>query len=483
MDYKGIAQETLAALGGKENVAAAAHCATRLRLVLNDESIVDQAKLDSMEAVKGTFSTGGQFQIIFGSGTVNSVYKEFAQLSGLSEMSTKDVKDAGTKKLNPLQRFVKLLSDIFVPIIPAIVAGGLLMGLNNLLTAEDLFISGKSVIEAYPGMADFAAMINTFANAAFVFLPILIGFSATQRFGGNPYLGAALGMLMVHPDLLNGWGYGGALVNGEIPVWKIFGYEIEKIGYQGTVLPVLAASYILAKIETSLRKVVPSALDNLLTPLLTIFVTGILTFTLVGPVTRAAGNLLSDGIIWLYDTTGFIGGAVFGLLYAPVVITGMHHSLIAVETQLLADIAKTGGSFIFAIAAMSNIAQGAATLAVLATTKDSKLKGTSSAAGISALLGITEPAMFGINLKMRYPFIGAIIGAGAASAFVTFFKVKAVALGAAGLPGIISIKPGTIVSYIIGMAVAFAVAFITTIILAKREAKKEGRSAGKNAAA
>ncbi|WP_121611255.1 sucrose-specific PTS transporter subunit IIBC [Mesobacillus foraminis] len=483
MDYKGIAQETLAALGGKENVAAAAHCATRLRLVLNDESIVDQAKLDSMEAVKGTFSTGGQFQIIFGSGTVNSVYKEFAQASGLSEMSTKDVKDAGTKKLNPLQRFVKLLSDIFVPIIPAIVAGGLLMGLNNLLTAEDLFISGKSVIEAYPGMADLAALMNTFANAAFVFLPILIGFSATQRFGGNPYLGAALGMLMVHPDLLNGWGYGGALVNGEIPVWKIFGYEIEKIGYQGTVLPVLAASYILAKIETSLRKVVPSALDNLLTPLLTIFVTGILTFTLVGPVTRAAGNLLSDGIIWLYDTTGFIGGAVFGLLYAPVVITGMHHSLIAVETQLLADIAKTGGSFIFAIAAMSNIAQGASTLAVLATTKDSKLKGTSSAAGISALLGITEPAMFGINLKMRYPFIGAIIGAGAASAFVTFFKVKAVALGAAGLPGIISIKPGSIVSYIIGMAIAFAVAFITTIILAKREAKKEGRSAGKNAAA
>lgn len=483
MNYKEIAQETLLALGGKENVAAAAHCATRLRLVLNDETIVDQAKLDSIGAVKGTFSTGGQFQIILGSGTVNTVYKEFAELTGLSEMSTKDVKDAGAKKLNPLQQFVKLLSDIFVPIIPAIVAGGLLMGINNLLTAEDLFISGKSIIEAYPGMADLAALINTFANAAFVFLPILIGFSATQRFGGNPYLGAALGMLMVHPDLLNGWGYGGALVNGEIPVWKIFGFEIEKIGYQGTVLPVLAASYILAKIETSLRKVVPSALDNLLTPLLTIFVTGILTFTLVGPVTRAAGNLLSDGVIWLYDTTGFIGGAVFGLLYAPVVITGMHHSFIAVETQLLADIAKTGGSFIFVIAAMSNIAQGAATLAVLTTTKDPKLKGTSSAAGISALLGITEPAMFGINLKLRFPFIGAIIGAGVASAFVTLFKVKAVALGAAGLPGIISIKPGTIIAYIIGMAISFVVAFLATMILARRAAKKENPSSTNNAAA
>lgn len=483
MNYFEVAKEILTALGGKENVSAAAHCATRLRLVLNDESIVDQKKLDEMEAVKGTFSTGGQFQVILGSGIVNKVYKELTQLTGLSEMSTKDVKDASAKKLNPLQRFVKMLSDIFVPIIPAIVAGGLLMGINNLLTAKDLFIAGMSLIEAYPEMADLAALINTFANAAFVFLPVLIGFSAAQRFGGNAYLGAALGMLMVHPDLLNGWGYGGALVNGEIPVWKIFGFEIEKIGYQGTVLPVLVASFILAKTENFLRRVVPSALDNLLTPLLTIFITGILTFTAVGPVTRAAGNLLSDGMIWLYDTTGFIGGALFGLAYAPIVITGMHHSFIAVETQLLADMAKTGGSFIFVIAAMSNVAQGAATLGVLTVTRDKKLKGTASAAGISALLGITEPAMFGINLKLRYPFIGAITGAAVGSAFVTLFKVKAVALGAAGLPGIISISPASIVPYIIGMGIAFAVAFVVTIVLAKRDAKKMTNSGAKNAAA
>lgn len=483
MNYYEVAKEILTALGGKENVSAAAHCATRLRLVLNDESIVDQKKLDEMEAVKGTFSTGGQFQVILGSGTVNKVYKELTELTGLSEMSTKDVKDASAKKLNPVQRFVKMLSDIFVPIIPAIVAGGLLMGINNLLTAKDLFISGMSLIEAYPEMADLAALINTFANAAFVFLPVLIGFSAAQRFGGNAYLGAALGMLMVHPDLLNGWGYGGALVNGEIPMWKIFGFEIEKIGYQGTVLPVLVASFILAKTENFLRRVVPSALDNLLTPLLTIFITGILTFTAVGPITRAAGNLLSDGMIWLYDTTGFIGGALFGLAYAPIVITGMHHSFIAVETQLLADMAKTGGSFIFVIAAMSNVAQGAATLGVLTVTRDKKLKGTASAAGISALLGITEPAMFGINLKLRYPFIGAITGAAIGSAFVTLFKVKAVALGAAGLPGIISISPASIVPYIIGMGIAFAVAFVVTIVLAKRDAKKMTNSGAKDAAA
>lgn len=477
MNHKKVAEEILDAIGGKENVSAAAHCATRLRLVLHDEEIIDQSKLDNMEIVKGTFSTGGQYQIILGSGTVNEVYKHFSNLSGQTEMSTSDLKDAASKKMNPLQQFVKMLSDIFVPIIPAIVAGGLLMGINNVLTAEDLFIDGKSLVTAYPGMTDLAALINTFANAAFVFLPILIGFSATKRFGGNPYLGAALGMLMVHPDLLNGYGYGAALLNNEVPVWNIFGFEIEKVGYQGTVLPVLAASFILAKTETYLRKVIPSALDNLLTPLFSIFITGILTFTLVGPLTRSAGNLLTDGIVWLYDVTGAVGGIIFGLLYAPIVITGMHHSFIAVETQLLADMAKTGGSFIFVIAAMSNVAQGAATLAVLKVTRNAKVKGTASAAGISALLGITEPAMFGINLKLRYPFIGAIIGSAAASGFVTLFKVKATALGAAGLPGIISIRPDTIVSYIIGMAIAFVVSFTVTIILAKRDGRK-GKSAG-----
>ncbi len=482
MNYSLIAEEILKAIGGKENVSAAAHCATRLRLVLEDESLVDTNILEEMDVVKGTFSTGGQYQIILGSGTVNEVYKEFTRLTNIEEMSTSDVKDAGSKKMNPLQRFVKMLSDIFVPIIPAIVAGGLLMGINNLLTAQDLFIAGKSLVEAKPELADLAALINTFANAAFVFLPILIGFSATKRFGGNQYLGAALGMLMVHPDLLNGYGYGDALLNGTIPVWNIFGLEIEKVGYQGSVLPVLAASFILAKIENGLRKVIPSALDNLLTPLLTIFVTGLLTFTAVGPITRSAGNLLTDGLIWLYDTTGFIGGAIFGLLYAPIVITGMHHSFIAVETQLLADMAKTGGSFIFVIAAMSNIAQGAATLAVLSITKNAKTKGVASAAGISALLGITEPAMFGVNLKLRFPFIGAIIGSAVGAAFVTLFKVKAVALGAAGLPGIISIKPGFIISYIIGMAIAFVVAFAMTFILGKREEKKEKEKNGLKAA-
>ncbi|MFC7441200.1 sucrose-specific PTS transporter subunit IIBC [Laceyella putida] len=467
-DYGQIAKEILESIGGGENIEGAAHCATRLRLALKDEGKVNVTQLEQMEEVKGTFSTGGQFQIIIGAGTVNEVYKAFASLAGIKEMSSTEVKEAGARKLKPLQRFVKMLSDIFVPIIPAIVAGGLLMGINNLLTSKGLFVAGKSLVEQVPGIADFAAMINTFANAAFVFLPVLIGFSATKKFGGNPYLGAALGMLMVHPDLLNGWDYGGALAKREIPAWKIFGFEIEKVGYQGTVLPILVASYILAKIENFLRRVIPSALDNLLTPLLSMFVTGMLTFAAVGPITRSAGNLLTDGIVWLYDTVGPIGGAIFGLLYAPVVITGMHHSFIAVETQLLADISKTGGSFIFVIAAMSNMAQGAATLAVLFVAGNAKVKSIASASGISALLGITEPAMFGINLKLRYPFISAIVGSAVGSAYVTYCKVKAVALGAAGIPGIISVRADGIFHYIIGMAITVAVTFALTLILSKR---------------
>lgn len=472
MNYMEGAKDILEAIGGKENVSAAAHCATRLRLVLHDEEKVDQAALDNMDLVKGTFSTAGQFQIILGSGIVNEVYNAIIHLVGINEMSTTEVKNASAKKQNPLLQLVKLLSDIFVPIIPAIVAGGLLMGLNNLLTAKDLFIAGKSLIDANPGIADLAAMINTFANAAFVFLPVLIGFSATKRFGGNAFLGATLGMIMVHPDLLNAYGYGAALVDNTVPVWNILGFTIEKVGYQGTVLPVLASSFILAKIEIGLRKVTPSSLDNLLTPLLSILVTALLTFTIVGPITRSAGDLFTNGIVWLYNTTGFVGGGIFGFSYAPIVITGMHQSFIAVETQLLSDIAKTGGTIIFPIAAMSNVAQGAATLAVLLITKDKKMKSLASASGISALLGITEPAMFGVNLKLRYPFIGAIIGAGVASAFITLFKVKAVALGAAGLPGIISIKPGEILYFVIGMVISVVVAFTITLILAKRDAKK-----------
>ncbi len=477
MDYPVIAKQLLEHLGGKSNIQALAHCATRLRLALKDDALIDEAAIESLDGVKGQFKVGGQYQIIFGSGIVNQVYAEVAKLTGMTEMSTSDVASAGAEKQNIVQRAVKGLSDIFVPIIPAIVAGGLLMGLFNVLTAQGLFIDGQSLIDANPGLADLASMINTFANAPFVYLPVLLAFSASRKFGGNPFLGAALGMLMVHPDLLNGWGFGSASVSGTIPTWNILGLEIQKVGYQGSVLPVLVSAFILAKVENGLRKFIPSVLDNLLTPMLAIFITGFLTFTLVGPITRDVGFMLGDGLNWLYDSAGFVGGALFGFIYAPFVITGMHHSFIAIETQLLADIAVTGGTFIFPIAAMSNVAQGAAALAVGFSTKDIKLKGIAIPSGVTALLGITEPAMFGVNLKLRYPFIAAITGAAVSSAFITLFNVKAQALGAAGLPGIISITPDKISYYVVGMAISFAVAFGMTILLGMRAKAKQNTQA------
>lgn len=473
-NYNQISKEILEYVGGKENIVSAAHCATRLRLVLKDDKKINIKAIEEMPAVKGNFNTSGQFQIILGSGVVNEVYKELIKMADISEGSKEELKKEADKKLNPVQRLIKSLADVFVPVLPILVAAGLLMGINNILTSQGLFIEGQSLIEAHPQFKDLAEMINTFANTGFAFLPIFLGFSATKVFGGNPYLGACIGALMIHGDLLNGYSYSAAVIEGSVPYWNILGFSILKVGYQGTVLPVLASSFVLAKVEKALHKIVPSILDNLLTPLFTVFITGLLTFVAIGPVMRLAGDGITAGLIGLINTLGPIGGAIFGFFYAPIVITGMHHSFTAVETQLLADIATTGGSFIFPVAAMSNVAQGAAALSVLLVLKkDNKMKGIASASGISALLGITEPAIFGVNLKLRYPFYGAMIGTAVSSAYIMLTKVLALAPGAAGLPGIISIRPDSMINYIIGMAISMAVAVASTIILAKTTAKKQ----------
>lgn len=471
MDLKKIAKEVIEFSGGQDNIQSATHCATRLRLELNDESNYDQKKLEDIEGVKGVFFTNGQLQLIFGSGLVQQVYAAYNEVTGGETSGSKQEKQK--PKGNLAQRFVKMLSDIFVPIIPAIVAGGLLMGINNLLTAKDIFAEGKTLLEIYPNIASLADLVNLLANAPFVFLPVLIGFSATKRFGGNPYLGAALGMIMVHPQLVNAYNEVAARAAGEIPVWNIFGLAIEQIGYQGTVLPIIVMSFVLATIEKYLRRVTPIYLDNLTTPLLSLFITGFLTFAVTGPLLRQAGNLLADGLSWLYYSLGFVGAGIFGLFYAPIVITGMHHSFIAIETTLIADAVSngTGGSFIFPIASMNNIAQAGAVFAVMFFIKDVKIKSLASASGISAALGITEPAMFGVNLRLRYPFYGAIAGSAIGSAWLGFNKVLAVALGAAGLPGFLSIRPSQWTAFLIGLIISFTVAFLVTAYFFKT--KKE----------
>ena len=461
MDYAKIASQVIEYVGGKQNIKSVQHCATRLRLQLKDNDLRNEDAVSDIEGVKGVFLTQSQFQIIFGSGLVNLVCDEVQKQLGISVDTPADV-EKEEKKGNVLQRLVKLLSDIFVPIIPAIVAGGLLMGVNNILTAA--MFSGKSVIDLYPQFKGLATAINMFASAPFAFLPVLIGFSATKKFGGNPYLGAAMGMIMVHPDLLSAYSIGIA----KAPVWDIFGFKIQAIGYQGTVLPVLAVAFILATIEKKLHKVTPTWLDNLTTPLISIMVTSFLTFICVGPVLREAGNLLADGITWVYNTLGFVGGGLFGLAYAPICLTGMHHSFIAIETQLIAAKATTGGSFIFTTASMNNVAQGAAVLAVLFLTKNEKMKSICSASGVSALLGITEPAMFGVTLKLKYPFYAAIIGSAVGNAYCAATGVLAQALGAAGLPGFLSMLPKDYLNFVIGLLLSMGVSAVLTAVFWKK---------------
>lgn len=469
MDYSKIAKSIIQNVGGQENILSAVHCATRLRLRLKDYNKVNEDKVTDIDQVKGVFLANDQYQIILGSGTVNLITDEVLKQAHLStHVQVEEPNES--KEGNPIMRFVKVLSDIFVPIIPAIVAGGLLMGLNNVLTAEGLFVTGKSLIEIMPEFAGVASFINLCANAPFTFLPVLIGISATKKFGGNPYLGAAMGMIMVHPELLNAYALAGAQT---IPSWNWFGLEVQAIGYQGTVLPVLVVSWILANIEKRLRKITPSWLDNLTTPLLSILITSVLTFLFVGPAMRIAGDWLAYGLSWIYSTLGFIGGAIFGLLYAPITITGMHHSFSAIETQLISAAQTTGGSFIFPTASMNNVAQGAAVLAVLLVTKDEKMKSICSASGISALLGITEPAMFGVTLKLKYPFYAAIIGSAVGSAWIAGTHTLALALGAAGLPGFISIAPQSWLNFFIGLALSMATSFILTLVFTKHQAHKE----------
>ena len=394
--------------------------------------------------------------------------KEIVILAGITETSKEEVKKKADEKLNPLQVLVKTLANLFVPILPALIASGLLMGINNVLTSQDLFIQGKSIIEAYPQIADLARLINTFANAAYVFLPVLIAFSATKLFGGNPYLGAVIGMIMVHPDLLNGYGYGSAVLEGTIPTWNIFGLSIESVGYQGTVLPVIASSYILAKVENLLRKIIPEFLDNLLTPLFSVFITGLATFMIVGPIMRGAGDIITNVLMWIYNTLGFGGGGLLGFIYAPLTMTGMHHSILPVEMQLFANIAVTGGSFFLAIASCNNVAQGAAALSSIITSKDKKLKGIALTSGISSLLGITEPAMFGVNLKLKTPFYAAMIGSAVGSAYSVFANVLNVSPGPTGIIGFVTIRPENILSFFISIEIAFIVSFLLTLVLSKK---------------
>ena len=328
MDHARVAKDVLTYVGGADNINAAAHCATRLRLVLNDMDKVDQKALDKDPDLKGTFIAGGMFQIIVGPGDVDLVFSEMIRTGGVKEVSKDEAKEQAAKGGNPLSRFIKTIADIFVPILPALIAGGLMMALNNVLTAQGLF-GDQALTERWGWLKDYAALINMISASAFAFLPVLVGYSATKRFGGNVYLGAAMGAAMVSTSLLSAysmsdpeaaakfWEY-----TGESSTWSLFGLEVAKIGYQAMVIPVLCVAWILSVVEKWLHKRLSGTADFLLTPLFTMLVTGFLTFIVVGPLTRELSIWITDGLDWLYNTAGPVGGFLFGIVYSPIVVTG-----------------------------------------------------------------------------------------------------------------------------------------------------------------
>lgn len=457
-------EKIVESVGGKENIVAATHCVTRLRFALKDEGKVDKEALESIDLVKGSFSANGQFQVVIGQGLVDKVYNEMVELTGIDRATKQEIKDAAEAKLNPLQRAIKTLADIFIPILPAIVTAGLLMGINNILTGQNIFYEGKSFVEVHREWADLASIINLIANTAFVFLPGLIGWSAVTKFGGSPLLGIVLGLMLVHPDLLNAWGWGAAKEEGNIPVWNLFGLDVQKVGYQGQVLPVLVASYVLAKTELFWRKRIPDAFQLLLVAPLSLLFTGFLAFIAIGPITFAIGNGITSVFVSVFHNVPAIGGLLYGAIYAPLVVTGMHHTFLPVDLQLITN---TGGTFLWPILVLSNIAQGSAALAMMFLAKDEKLKGLSFTSAVSAYLGITEPAMFGVNLRYRYPFISAMIGAAIGGMFITLNKVIAFSIGVGGLPGFLSIVQQKWAPFFIGMAIAIVLPFALTFVLGK----------------
>lgn len=465
MDHKSVAQRVLKDVGGAGNIVAAAHCATRLRIVLKNQDKVDQAAIDNDEDLKGSFLNAGQFQIIVGPGDVNEVHK-YLIAAGAPEASKDDLKSIAAKQGNIVSRFIKTIADIFVPLIPVLVGGGMLMALNSLLTSKGIF-GPQAVIELFPEWADFADIVNLLSAAPFAFLPVLVGFSATKVFGGNPYLGLTMGAAMVSPALMNGYKVAASLAGAEgsdpMKYWHLFGLQVQQAGYQGTVLPIMLVAFILSHIEKFFHKVLKGTIDFIFTPTLTILITGFLTFLLVGPPMFAAGTWLGESINWLYTVAGPLGGLIFGTFYAFIVMTGMHQAFPPIEMSLWA----TGGSFIFVVASMSNVAQGAAAAGVALTTKNKKIKGIASAAAPSAFLGITEPAMFGVNLALRWPFYIAIVSAGIGSMVTSILGIKAGKLGAAGYLGFPSIEatvgagiPGFLGCLILTTVIAFVASFI-----------------------
>ena len=457
MDYRKTAQDILDHVGGSKNIASAAHCATRLRLVIADNKKVSKEALENVDGVKGVFEASGQLQIILGTGTVNKVFAEFIDIAGITASSKAEAKEAAAEKQNWFMRAVKLLGDIFVPIIPAIVASGFLMGIMNSL--DFMNSNGFLHINTHSSIYVFA---NLFSNIAYTFLQILIAFSAAKAFGANQYLGAVIGMIMIHPSLQNAYTVATEGVQQTQSVF--FGlFKIDMVGYQGHVIPVIIAVWILAVIEKKLHKIVPEVLDLFVTPLVSVFVTGYLTLSIVGPIFVWAENAILGAIQWMLTLPLGIGSLIMGGLYAPTVVTGIHQMYTAID---IGQLAKYGVTYWLPLASAANVAQGAAALAVGIKSKDKKIKSLALPSSLSAFMGITEPAIFGVNLRFFKPFIAGCIGGGCGALYASLVHLGAKGTGVTGIFGILLCLNQPL-QYLIEMVIAVGVAFVISFLIYK----------------
>ena len=447
MDYAKCAKEIFDTVGGRSNLVSAAHCATRLRLVTVDNSKIDMKKLENINGVKGVFSNNGQLQLIIGTGTVNKVYDEFLKVSGMTAATKEEVKAAAAAKQPVFKRMIKALGDVFVPILPAIVASGLMMGLVEAL--------GKAM-PAFAG-SDWYGILDLFSNTAFTFLPILIAVSAARVFGGNIFLGAVIGMIMIHPNLINAWSVA-SMDAADIPVWHLFGFSIRQVGYQGHVIPVIIAVWIMCKLENWLHKHVPEMIDLFVTPLCTVLITGFLTIGLIGPVFSTAETYVLEFASWIITVGHGIGAMIMGAIYPLTVVCGIHHMYNVIEAGMLAS---DGLNIWMPIASAANFAQGAACLAVGLKARNYKTKSISIPYALSAALGITEPAIFGVNLRFMKPFVCGMAGGAVGALLGSIFHIGATSYGVTGIPGFLTTLDYS-AQYAIMLAVSFAVAFALT---------------------
>ncbi len=452
LDYRKCAEEISANIGGGSNVISAAHCATRLRLVIADNGKVNKAALENVDGVKGMFESNGQLQLIIGTGTVNKVYDEFLSVTGVSAASKDDVKKAAASKMPLWKKILKTPGDVFVPILPAIVASGLMMGLVEALA------------KAIPSFADsgWFGFLDMVANTAFALLPVLVAVSAARVFGGNIFLGGVIGIMMVHPALMNAWT---VTPTNQPAVWDLGLFSISQVGYQGHVIPVILAVLLMSTVEKWLHKHVPEMIDLFVTPLVTVLVTAFATFVVIGPIFSILENWVLQGAEWLVTSTGGIGALVMGALYPWTVVMGLHHMYNVIEAGMLSG--AMGLNIWMPIASAANFAQFGACLAVAIKCRNAKLKSVALPSSLSASLGITEPAIFGVNFRFMKPFIAGVIGGAVGALFGSLTGLGATTYGVTGIPGLLAIN--NIPVYTIELVIAAGIAFAITTVIWKEE--------------